>query len=214
MEVAAQPGPSHWFPVKPEIRELPLMGESDQCPEWVSPGEQGVGVGSGGRGRPADGWGCMDAVVAPRHAPPRWGISPEIPGCWHEFVQVLHCVFIGIKKIPTGYQYSTSLPRVSAEERGGSASPAVWVPHLQPAHTHAEGEVGFLAAEGGLHEPLPAPPVTRVGSASRRAPGSGLGRCSAALRCRGSARPLASAPGLACSGSCRHTGFLFSLCYQ
>lgn len=75
VEAAAQPRPSRWLPVKPELRELPLMGESNQCPEWVSPGEQGAGAGSGGRGRPADGWGCMDAVVAPLHAPPWWGIS-------------------------------------------------------------------------------------------------------------------------------------------
>lgn len=47
-EEAAESSPDCWLTVKPEGRELPRPGESNQCPEWVSPGELGVGAGSRG----------------------------------------------------------------------------------------------------------------------------------------------------------------------
>lgn len=71
-EEAAQPSPGCQLTVKLEGRELPQLGESDQRPEWISPGELGVGAGSGRGGRPADGQGCVEVVAAPLHAPP-WG---------------------------------------------------------------------------------------------------------------------------------------------
>lgn len=69
-EEAAQPSPGCQLTVKLEGRELPQLGESDQRPEWVSPGELGVGAGSCRGGRPADGQGCVEVVAAPLHAPP------------------------------------------------------------------------------------------------------------------------------------------------
>ena len=75
VEEAAQPGPGCRLAVRPEGRELPQLGETDQRPEWVSPGELGVGAGSGVGGRPADGRRCVDVVVAPLHVPPRGDIG-------------------------------------------------------------------------------------------------------------------------------------------
>ena len=45
-EQPAQPSPGYQLAVKPEGRELPWLGDSDQCPQQVSPGELGVGAGS------------------------------------------------------------------------------------------------------------------------------------------------------------------------
>lgn len=74
------------------------------------------------------------------------------------------------------------LPCVSAEERGSSGSLAVWVPHLQPAHTdfiRAQHEMGFLAVKVGLYEPPAVLPVTSRNSAFCQLPGSRLGQCPA-----------------------------------
>jgi len=68
---------------------------------------------------------------------------------------------------------------------------------MQPAHadlTQAEHKVGFLAAEAGLREPLPALPAWALPLTERRAAGLG------------SVRRLASVPGLARSGNRHHAG--------
>lgn len=138
----------------------------------------GIGPGSGGVGRPADGWDCVDVVVALLCAPPRGDI-----GASDTWVLAQVClapalrleVVIGIEKT----QLDASEACVSAERQRVSMSPAARVQHMQPCHTdfiHAEHKVE-------LREPLPALPATCMGSASHQVPGTGLGSAQPAL-CR------------------------------